>query len=280
MNYMRDAKQRRKEKKNKLLIGIITCVCVIISIYLLAILKVPFMTKVSSAVVGFVDGVTGTIVGVFKDGTSFFGNTKKLNKKIEELEEELAKAKQLQVELDALEVENEDLRELLKIEENYSHFEKVYANIVSRNYETWNETFVINKGSKDGIEKRQTVIAEQGLVGYISEVNETTSVVTTILEPGTSVSVQISNINKLALIKGEYNLTGSHTVKLVNIPIDTELAEGEKVYTTGIGGLYKKGIPVGIIKSIKNRKNEIDRYAIVETFVNLDSLDMVGIIVK
>ena len=114
MNYMRDAKLRRKEKKNKLMIGIIIAVCVIISIYLLAILKVPFMTKISSTVVSFVDGVTGTVAGVFKEGTSFFGNTKKLNKKIAELEDELAKAKQLQVEIDVLEVENEDLRDLLR----------------------------------------------------------------------------------------------------------------------------------------------------------------------
>ncbi len=280
MRYMKNAKTRKQEKKNKFMVGIITALCVIISIYLLAMLKVPFMTKVSSAVTGFVDGITGSIAGVFKEGTSFFGNTKKLNKKIEELEKSLKENEQLQVEFEALLVENSDLRELLKIEEKYSHFTKVYANVISRNYETWNETFVINKGSKDGIEKRQTVIAEDGLVGYISEVSETTSVVTTILEPGTAVSVEISNINKLALIKADFSLKGTDSVKLINVPIDTELTEGEKIYTTGIGGLYKKGIPVGVIKSIKNKKNEVDRYAIVETFVKLDSLDMVGVIIK
>jgi cell shape-determining protein MreC len=95
-------------------------------------------------------------------------------------------------------------------------------------------------------------------------------------------TVQVKTETKTVYIKGDTIRDIIYEPKpyKVNIPIDTELAEGEKVYTTGIGGLYKKGIPVGIIKSIKNRKNEIDRYAIVETFVNLDSLDMVGIIVK
>ena len=227
-----------------------------------------------------IDSIVSSIGGFFKEGTSYFGNVSKLKKTLEEKEKELDTIKQLQIEIDALVVENEDLKKLLKIEEKYNHFAKVYANIITRNYDNWNETFEINKGSKDGIALRQTVISENGLVGYISSVDEYTSIVTTILDPGTAVSVEISNINKLALIKGDFSLMNNSQVKLVNIPIDTELTEGEKIYTSGIGGLYKKGIPIGIIKSIKNKKNEIDRYAIVETFVDVDSLDMVGVIVK
>lgn len=280
MNYIRDTRKRKKEKKNKIMIGIIMLVCIIISIYLLAILKVPVLSSLSSSVVTFVDSITTSTSGFIKEGTSYFGNVKKLKEQLVSKDKELEKAKQLKVELDALIVENNDLKELLKIEENYNHFTKVYANVITRSYDNWNETFDINKGSKDGIELRQTVISATGLVGYISAVEESTSTVTTILDPSTSVSVEISNINKLALIKGDFSLMDNSQVRLVNIPIDTELTEGEKIYTSGIGGLYKKGIPIGIIKSVKNKKNEIDRYAIVETFVELDSLDMVGVIIK
>ena len=230
--------------------------------------------------VNSIDAVVSSIGGVFKNGTSYFGNVKKLKQELELKEEKLEQASLLQVELDTLVVENNDLKELLKIEENYNHFTKVYANVVTRNYDNWNETFDINKGTKDGIELRQTVISEKGLVGYISAVEENTSTVTTILDPSTSVSVEISNINKLALLKGDFNLMSSSETKLVNIPIDTELTEGEKIYTSGIGGLYKKGIPIGVIKTVKNKKNEIDRYAIVETFVEFASLDMVAVIIK
>lgn len=280
MNYIRDTRKRKKEKKNKIIIGIIMLVCIIISIYLLAILKVPFLSSLSSSVVHGIDSLFSSIGGVIKDGTSYFGNVSKLKQELDEKTQELEKEKQLQVELDALVVENEDLKKLLKIEEKYNHFTKIYANVITRSYDNWNETFEINKGLKDGIEVRQTVISENGLVGYISAVGENTSTVTTILDPGTSVSIEISNINKLALIKGDFSLMSRSQVRLVNIPIDTELTEGEKIYTSGIGGLYKKGIPIGVIKSIKNKKNEIDRYAIVETFVEFESLDMVGVIIK
>lgn len=280
MNYMRDSRNRKKEKKNKVVIGIIMLACIIISIYLLAIIKIPVLSSISSSIVNGIDTVISSIGGVFKEGTSYFGNVNKLKQELDAKNEEIEKLKQLQVELDTLIVENNDLKELLNIEENYNHFEKVYANVIARNYDNWNETFDINKGSKDGIKLRQTVIAEKGLIGYISNVEEDTSTVTTILDPATSVSVEVSNINKLALVKGDFSLAASSNVKLVNIPIDTELSVGEKIYTSGIGGLYKKGIPIGVIKEIKNKKNEIDRYAIVETFVKLDSIDMVGVIIK
>ena len=69
-------------------------------------------------------------------------------------------------------------------------------------------------------------------------------------------------------------------MRLINIPIDTELAVGETVYSSGIGELYKKGIPVGTITEIVSKKNDIDRYDIVDVFVDIESLDLVGIIIK
>ena len=123
MNYIRDTrKKRRRDNKNKIIIGIIMLVCIIISIYLLAILKVPVLSSLSSSVVTGVDSVISSIGGVFKQGTSYFGNVSKLKEQLELKEKELEQAKSLQVEVDRLIVENNDLKELLKIDEKYNHF--------------------------------------------------------------------------------------------------------------------------------------------------------------
>jgi len=277
MNYM--ARKKRRQN-NKWVIGIIISVCIIISIYLLSIINIPFFSDFSSKVVYAIDSVYGSICGLITDGMSYFGNTKKLNEKLTSLENELEQAKISMQEIEVLKSENNDLKQLLNIKDKYNHFEKIYANIITRSYDNWNETFVINKGSKDGVKEKQTVIAADGLVGYISSVQESTSEVTTILDTSSAVSVKISNINKLALVKGDYTLKSKGQLKLVNIPIDTELAVGETIYSSGIGELYQKGIPVGIISEVISKKNDIDRYAIVDMFVNIESLDMVGIIIK
>ncbi len=275
MNYM--ARKKRRQG-NKTIIGIIIAISIIVSIYLLSLIKIPFVSSLSSKVVYGIDATLGAITGFISQGTSYFGNTKKLNEKVTSLERELEQAKIDMQEISVLEKENEELKELLNIKEGYNHFKKIYANVITRSYDNWNETFVINKGLVDGIKEKQTVIAAEGLVGYISQVEQNTSIVTTILDDTSAVSVEISNINKLALIKGDYSLKSKGQLKLVNIPIDTELAEGETIYSSGIGELYKKGIPVGIILEVISKKNDIDRYAIVDALVDIESIDTVAII--
>lgn len=277
MNYMG---RKKKRQKNKVFIGIIIATSIIVSIYLLSIINLPFLSTMSSKIIYGVDAMFGSISGMITQGTSYFGNTKKLNEKIVELESELERAQIDIQEINVLLKENDDLKKLLKINEKYSHFEKVYANVITRSYDNWSETFVINKGTEDGIKLKQTVIAEDGLVGYISHVQQNTSVVTTILDPSSSVSVEISNINKLALVKGDFSLKSKGQLKLTNIPIDTELAEDETIYSSGIGELYKKGIPVGTITEIISKRNDIDRYGIIDVFVDIDSLSLVGVIVN
>ena len=275
MSYTFD---KKKKKKSKIFIGIVISLGIIISIYLLSIINIPFFSKLSSNIIYGVDSFFSSVGGAIKNGTSYFGSNKKLNKRVDELEKELQQANISLNELKVLEVENSDLKRLLKINEKYSHFEKIYANIITRSYDTWLETFVINKGSKDGIKLKQSVIAESGLVGYISKVEKDTSEVTTILDSTSAVSVEISNINALALVKGDNSLKDSNEVKLVNIPIATELTKGATVYSSGIGELYKKGIPVGTISEIVNKKNDIDRFATVKIFVDISSIDMVAVI--
>lgn len=275
MNYMARKKRR---KDNRLVIGIIIAICIIVSIYLLSIINIPFLSSLSSKVVYSVDSFVSSMGGLLTQGTSYFGNTKKLNEKVESLEKELEQNKIEMQEINVLKMENDNLKELLKIKEKYNHLEKIYASVITRSLDNWNETFIIDKGSKDGIKEKQTVIAADGLVGYISKVEQATSEVTTILDTTSAVSVEISNINKLALVKGDYSLKNKGQLKLTNIPIDTELAVGETVYSSGIGELYKKSIPVGSISEVISKKNDIDRYAIVDVFVDIESLDMVGVI--
>lgn len=222
--------------------------------------------------------VTSSIKGLIKDGTSYFKDIDKISAENKELKEQLEESKLQLLEAQKIEIENINLRKALKIEEKYNHFSKIYANVVLRDYSNWNETFVIDKGSNDGIKEKQTVISPEGLVGYISQVTSSTSVVTTILNPNTSVSVEISTVNALALVKGDFDLKEKEQMKLTNLPISTELSVGEKIYTSGIGTMYEKGLIIGEIAEVINSKNNVDRYAIIKPYVDFSSLDFVAII--
>ena len=80
------------------------------------------------------------------------------------------------------------------------------------------------------------------------------------------------------MLKGQ--LDKNDTIKASYIPTEATVLQGDEVYTSGIGGIYPKGILIGKIKDVINTKNESDRYANVETAVNFNKLVNVLVIVN
>ena len=70
----------------------------------------------------------------------------------------------------------------------------------------------------------------------------------------------------------------SSTLRAMYIPTDSNIAQGESIETSGLGGIYPKGIHVGTVKKVTNTQNLTDRYATVETAVNFDKLNTVLVI--
>lgn len=279
MNYTNSTlSKRKKEKQKNIFMLIVGIICIFFATYILSKTELPFISNISSVIVKTVDNINNTVTGVIKEGFSYFGNTKLLNKKIEELEKEINKKDYELLDMKKLEAENIDLKDYLEIKEAYNHFKMIYVNVVYRNFDNIYDSFTISSGSKDGIKEKATVISSKGLVGYISKVNDYTSEVTTILSPNISVSASISSINQLAIVKGDFLLKSENKMKLTNIPIDYEISVGDYIYTSGIGGIYKKGIKIGNITKIINKKNDIDRYAQIETSTDFSSLSTLAVI--
>ena len=126
----------------------------------------------------------------------------------------------------------------------------------------------------------QAVVHEDGLVGYVSNVLEDRCTVTTILDPSSSVSVNISTINEPAILQGDLSLKSKNRLKLTFIPIDAEISISDMLYTSGLGSAYPNAIPVGKIIEVANNKNDTNRYAIVEPNVNIRTISEVGIIIN
>lgn len=267
-----------RRNRNKPLIILLIVFAVTICVYVLSLINIPILSNLSSTVVSFVYNTASTVKGVISSGFKYFGSVSSLKSENEDLKNKIQELEYKIVELDALNIENTDLKEALQIDLNYAHYNKTYANIIYRSYDNWSETFVINKGSKDGIKEKQTVISSKGLVGYISSVSDKTAVVTTILDVNSALSVQIATINELALAKGDFFAKEDGYVKLTNIPVNIELSIGEKVYTSGIGAIYEKGIILGEIVEVESKKNKVDRYAYVKPFTKFESLSFVAVI--
>ncbi|CCY71558.1 cell shape-determining protein MreC [Clostridium sp. CAG:921] len=210
---------------------------------------------------------------MFKDKEMVISENERLKTENETLKYSLLESQKI---LD----ENDSLKQQLEIKKAFVHFKIKTSKIVYREHDNWTQTFKIDIGTNDGVKKNQAVVHTEGLVGYISATSENESVVTTILDPSTSVSVNISTINEPAILKGDLSLKSENKLSLTSIPLDAQISINDMLYTSGLGNMYSASIPVGKIVEIKKNKNDISRSAIVEPCVSIRTISEVGVIVE
>ena len=159
-------------------------------------------------------------------------------------------------------------------------FDIVAARVTGRENATWTSMITVNRGSLDGIQKDMTVVTEKGLVGRVSETNPNSSKVQLILDPRSSVGalVQRSASRVAGIVEGD--LENFSLPRMVNLPKTADIVEDDIVVTSGYGGIFPKGIVVGKVVAVKNEPGGLLKYGVIETAVDFQKLEDVGIIVK
>ena len=267
-------------KKNNGIIGII--------ITLIILILLVFLTNTDIKKLSYVENAVNTIIMPIQNGytylknkiaknNSYFTNLEKLeeeNQKLKEENSELAKSLR---ELEIIKSENSTLKSYLKLTEKYKSYTTVPAYIINKDTSNYSNTYIINVGSDDGIKTDMTVIADKGLVGHVVSVTNNTAKVQTIIDTSSSVSAAISTTRDSILCKGSLE---NNILKGTYVPTDTELIEGDSVETSGMGGIYPKGIHIGTITKVVNTKNIIDRYVEVTPAVDFNKIETVLVIIN
>ncbi len=281
MKYRYNFDDKKKTRRKRLLfLIIVVIVTIVFSAFFFRNTNNLVINKISSIITYPFRAVYTLGNNVFSNLGSYFANNKKINEEKAKLEEEKSNLSYKLLEMQKVLDENESLKQMLEIKKKYQHFNIKLANIIYREHDNWTQTFKVDLGLKDGINLNQSVVHENGLVGFISNVEEDSATVTTILDPLASVSVNISTINEPAVLRGDLDLKSSNRLKLTFIPIDAEISISDMLYTSGLGLTYPSSIPVGKIIEVVNNKNDMDRYAIVEPCVNIRTINEVGIIIN
>ena len=207
---------------------------------------------------------------------TFFADISNLKQENEKLKKENSELEQSLRELENIKTENETLKEYLGLTEKYGEYKTVPGYVIDKEISNYSKTIIINIGKNDGIEVNMTVIADEGLVGHVVSVTDNTAKVQTIVDTSSSISCLMSTNKDSIICKG--TLSSNSELKAMYIPTDANLVQGDSVDTSGLGGIYPKGIHVGSIKKIVSTKNITDRYALVETAVDFDKLNTVLVV--
>ena len=207
---------------------------------------------------------------------SFFADMDTLKAENEELKKKNSELEQSLRELEIIKAENETLKEYVNLKDKYADYNTIPADVINRDISNYSSTIIINVGSEDGIKEEMTVIADSGLVGHVISVTNNTAKVQTIVDTASAVTSTISTTDDTIVVQG--TLEDKSTLRATFIPTDAVVLQGDSVETSGIGGIYPKGIHIGTITEVVNTSNITDRYAIVETAVDFNKLNTVLVI--
>lgn len=211
---------------------------------------------------------------------NFFAQVDELKEKNENLQSRVKELEEKTILYEQIYAENQVLKSHLILSEKYPEYKAIVADVISDSTTNWEATYIVNCGSKQGVKAGMVVVAEDGLVGYVETVSDSTSKIVSILDAGNSLSARVTRTRDEIVCKGMMSLAEEQELKILNIPLDTILTEGDRIETSGVGGIYPKGIAIGKISEITYKNNPVENEAKVKTFVNFNKLESVAIIVS
>lgn len=201
-----------------------------------------------------------------------------IQQQLQTLEEENARLKTEVADKIELERENQELKQILGFARARPGLElrgaQVLARVIGQESSNFLRYITIDLGSRQGIQVGMPALTPQGLVGRVSEVRESTSDVLLIQNISSYVPVYLQT----SLLNGVINATPSGELIMDYIPQGTGFSRNELVLTSGLGGTFPKGIPVGIVTEQSSSDNQVLQKASIAPLVNVDRLELVAIV--
>lgn len=179
-----------------------------------------------------------------------------------------------------LEEEIEQLRDALDLNQTLTGYDVVNATVITRNKGYWYQTLTIDKGKNDGLKENMVAITKNGLIGKIEKVTNFSSEIKLITANDVNNKVSVS----IATTTGETNaiLSGydkdSDLVQISGVDSRVEINVGDVVTTSGLGGMFPRGIYIGEVETITNDKYGLSKTLGIKTNQDFNNIHYVTIL--
>lgn len=146
-----------------------------------------------------------------------------------------------------------------------------FARVIGRSPDNWHARVYLDKGRKAGVAVDAVVMAPQGVVGRVMQVGENTSEVSLLTDPGNQVSCIDQRSRSPGVVAGE----GESTLVMRYLQQQVDFRVEDTLVTSGLGGVYPKGLPLGKVARVLRHPNAITPQVIVVPNADLDRLEEV-----
>lgn len=219
------------------------------------------LQKISSAVYSQLGNVSSSFVS----SSTYIDENKELKKQIAEYREKLAEYDELKKRVDSYE-------KFYEIKKENPDYKFSYGTVVSRDAADAYNSFVLNTGTKDGVEVDDPVIYGNYVIGIVKKVNYSTCVVRTVLDPRVNIGAYESGTREYGYVSGDDGLFKDGLCRLSGLDTSTSVVKGEMVCTSGSGGVFPNGLIIGEVVSVKKDPATSSYYAEVKPSFEIDEI--------
>jgi len=220
-------------------------------------------------------------ITLVKDFFSSIEKNRQLKEELAQVKKMLEQYEQSQYEYEEIERENRRLRSLIGIQTEME-YETVIAEIVAKSPQDYYKTLIVNRGKNSGIEKWMPVVAYQNetrcVVGKVIDVQQFSARIQPLIDQSSYIGVMLMESRYSGLLQGQSPISENCLMQYVDRR--SEINYGDLVITSGMGGVFPKGIIVGEIVSVSKKRYGVFQEAIVKPVVDYGRLEEVYIITK
>lgn len=260
---------------------------VIMTIFCISCIAATFASGVTSAPL---QEAAGTIIVPFEKSINKIGSLLlDIRAAFRDKQELLLENEELKAEIDSLTTQNNKLiqdqtelsrlKELYKLDEEYSDYPKIAASIISKDPGNWYDTFMINKGTSDGVRIDNNVIAGKGLVGIVTEAGPHWATVRSIIDDSSNVSAMTVSTSDNCVVQGNLELIDEGKLSFHQLyDQDNKITAGERIVTSNISEKYVPGLFIGYVSEINQDSNNLTKTGTLVTPVDFRHLREVFVI--
>lgn len=224
--------------------------------------------------------VVYTINDKIKGSLDFLLNFSNIKEENKDLTKENIELKNKLLEYDKLKEENNRLRDVLNFKDSKNNYDYIGCEIIGYSGESFFDGYKIDKGEKDGLKKDMVVISDKGLVGQVTSTGSNWAIVESLLNENIAVSVMVNSTRETTgILKGYVTRTNNGLTKVTNLPLNSEIKEGDVILTSGLGQVYPKEIRIGEVTSVETDEIKVMKTAIVKPYVDFNKLEDLFVII-
>ena len=242
--------------------------------------NVSFVENGVGTAINSIQGVVYNFGNSIKNSLGFIFNMNGIKTENEELKAENDKLKSNETENQLLKTENDKLRAMLNFSKTNEEYNYIGVDIVGLVGNNFLDGYTINKGEADGIKKGMVAVEGNGLAGQVTKVGKNWSIVQSLCNENIAVAGYVLDTDESdGIVKGYKGNEDKFLAEITGLSLESEVKEGDTILSSGLGGIYPKGIKIGTVTEIFQDKAKVSKSAIIKPAVEFNKIQQLLIVV-